>query len=298
MKTAIRSDGRVVRVEEIAPAKVNLILSVGKKRPDGYHEIVSLMETVSLSDKLTFSVEDDLLPGIKLSVSGKYSVPEDSSNLVIRAAEAFFSKIGRRFAVSVQLEKNVPTEAGLGGGSSDAAATIRALNAIAGKPLSEDGLLALAASVGADVAFCLSGGTAICTGIGEKIEQIESPAHRFYAVVKGADRVSTPEAYRALDEIGGRMTDPPVKTDLVELAHGGRIALFNDFERVVFPVCPGIAGIKARLLSLGARDALMSGSGAAVFGLFPDAASAEKAAASFPDADAFAVESVARYAPL
>ena len=90
MKTVIRSDGRVVRVEEIAPAKVNLILSVGTKRPDGYHEIVSLMETVSLSDKLTFSVEDDLLPGIKLSVSGKYSVPEDSSNLVIRAAEAFF----------------------------------------------------------------------------------------------------------------------------------------------------------------------------------------------------------------
>lgn len=295
MKTVIRSEGRIVRVEETAPAKINLFLSVGGKRPDGYHEIVSLMETVTLSDRLTVSVGDGVLPGIKLSISGKYPVPEDRTNLVIRATEAFFARIERSFDLSIRLEKNIPTEAGLGGGSADAAATLRALNAIAGTPLSADDLLDLAASVGADVAFCLYGGTAICTGIGEKIEPIGKPAHRYYVVVKGADRVSTPAAYRALDGIGARKTAAPTRDELIALARGADVRLFNDFEAAVFPVCPGIAGIKARLLSLGAKSALMSGSGAAVFGLFPDAASAKRAAAAFPDADAFAVESVARY---
>ena len=172
MKTENRSESRPVRVEERAPAKVNLILSVGARRADGYHELTSLMETVSLCDKLTVTADDTLLPEIKLSICGNYSVPEDPSNLVIRAAEAYFAATGTRFGVSVSLEKNVPTEAGLGGGSADAAATLRALNRMAGNPLSSDKLREIASTLGADVPFCLFGGTAICRGIGDVIEPI------------------------------------------------------------------------------------------------------------------------------
>ena len=285
-------------VEEIAPAKVNLILSVGKKRPDGYHDLLTLMETVSLFDKLTVKVENGVLPEIKLSVSGKYKVPEDPSNLVVRAAEAFFARVGRRYSLSIRLEKFIPTEAGLGGGSADAAATLRALNLIAGTPLTSDELRVLAATLGADVAFCLFGGTAVCRGIGDRIEPVDAPAMRHYAVVMGNERVSTPGAYRALDQFRTNNAGEiciPTENDLISLARGDDVPLANDFEAVVFHDCPSIAERKARLLSLGAKDALMTGSGAAVFGVFPNASSAERAAAAFSDADAFAVESVGRY---
>ena len=288
----------VREVKEFAPAKVNLALSVGEKRPDGYHRILSLMETVSLFDELTVRIENGSLPRIKLSISGNYSVPEDPSNLVVRAAEAFFAASGERFQISLSLLKRIPTEAGLGGGSADAAATLRALNALARKPLSPTVLSSVAATLGADVAFCLSGGTAVCSGIGEIIEPINHPAPRHYVVVMGSDRVSTPAAYRALDaaRAAGQTCAFPPKDRLVSIARGERIALFNDFEAVVFPDHPAIAAIKDRLLSLGASAALMTGSGAAVFGIFPDAAAAKSAAASFDGVDAFAVSSVGRVA--
>ncbi|MBP5349302.1 MAG: 4-(cytidine 5'-diphospho)-2-C-methyl-D-erythritol kinase, partial [Clostridia bacterium] len=157
------------QVMEIAPAKVNLTLSVGQKRADGYHDIVTLMETVSLSDKLSVRAEKTLLPGIKLSISGDYPVPEDPTNLVVRAAEAFFNALGKRFSVSISLAKNIPTQAGLGGGSADAAATLRALNRLVDEPLSSDRLALVAAGLGSDVAVSLFGGTAIWSGRAEWI---------------------------------------------------------------------------------------------------------------------------------
>ena len=297
MKTESRSDRRPDRVEEIAPAKVNLILSVGNRRADGYHELVSLMETVSLCDKLTFEADGSLLPGIKLSILGKYRVPEDPSNLVIRAAEAFFDAVGTRFGVSILLEKNIPTEAGLGGGSANAAATLRALNRMADNPLSSDKLREIAATLGADVPFCLFGGTAICRGIGDLIEPVSAPTIRTYTVVMGSDRVSTAGAYRALDENAGNcvLSVRPTEDALRSLARGESIPLQNDFEAVVFPAHPAIAETKARLLSHGATDALMSGSGAAVFGLFEDEEKAARAARAFGDADVFVCRTVPRY---
>ncbi|MBO4284511.1 MAG: 4-(cytidine 5'-diphospho)-2-C-methyl-D-erythritol kinase [Clostridia bacterium] len=298
MKTESRSETRPNRVEETAPAKVNLILSVGARRADGYHELVSLMETVSLCDKLTFEADDSVLPGIKLSILGKYRVPKDPSNLVIRAAEAFFAAAGTRFGVYVLLEKNIPTEAGLGGGSADAAATLRALNRMAGSPLSSAKLCEIASTLGADVPFCLFGGTAICRGIGDVIEPVSNPARRFYTVVMGSDRVSTAGAYRALDEQSVSSDVHPARPtveEILSLARGGAVRLLNDFESVVFSAHPVIAERKRRLLSLGATDALMSGSGAAVFGLFSDPESASRAASAFGDADAFVVESVRQY---
>ena len=285
-------------VKELAPAKVNLVLSVGGKRPDGYHEILSLMETISLYDELTVRVENGSLPGIKLSILGNYPVPEDPSNLVVRAAQAYFASSPERFPIAVSLFKRIPTEAGLGGGSADAAATLRALNRLASRPLPSGDLAAIAANLGADVAFCLYGGTAICSGIGETMEPVSDSAPRHYVVVMGRDRVSTPAAYRALDAArpAGKAPAFPGKDLLLSIARGENGALFNDFEPIVFPERPGIAKIKDRLLSLGATDALMTGSGAAVFGIFPDAARAGFAAASISDADAFAVSSVGRTA--
>ena len=286
-------------VTELAPAKVNLTLSVGQKRSDGYHDVVTLMETVSLYDQLTVTTEETLLPEIKLSVSGEYTVPEDPTNLVVRAAEAYFDALGKRFPISVSLEKNIPTQAGLGGGSSDAAAMLRALNRMVDEPLSSDRLALLAASLGSDVAFLLFGGTAICSGRGELIDPVEGPATRFYTVVMGSDRVSTPSAYRALDELREKNGAVPREISRAmwkALARGEKLPLFNDFESSVFPDHPGIAERKERLLSLGATDALMSGSGAAVFGVFPSIADAQKAAAAISD-DAFAVSSVGRYYP-
>jgi len=288
---------RTETVKEIAPAKVNLTLSVGRKRPDGYHDLVTLMETVSLCDELTVSVENEFLPGVKLSISGDYPVPEDPSNLVVRAAEAFFGAFGSRFPISVSLIKRIPTEAGLGGGSADAAAMLRALNAIVDRPLANDALLSVAAKLGADVAFCLFGGTAICSGIGDRISPIDRPAHRFYTIVMGNDRVSTPNAYRSLDSVREnteKSVSLPSSETLVSVAEGKELHLFNDFEDVVFPTYPAIAARKNRLLERGATAAQLTGSGAAVFGIFPDAESAARAAASF-DCDSFAVETVGRY---
>lgn len=298
MKTENRYEPVVDEVVEYAPAKVNLTLSVGSCRRDGYHDLVSLMETVSLFDRLTVRVENKVLPEIKLHISGTIPVPKDPSNLVVRAAEAYFARSNARFSISVSLEKNVPTEAGLGGGSADAAAMLRALNRLSDHPLSQSDLTSVAAGIGADVAFCLCGGTAICRGIGDRVEPIDDPAHRFYVVVMGDDRVSTSHAYRALDlqrETNGVTAPGSNGADLYAIAHGVNVRLFNDFESVVFPDHPGIARMKDRLLSLGATSALMTGSGAAVFGLFPDAGSASSAAAKISDADAFTVESVGRY---
>ena len=288
------------RVIESAPAKVNLTLRVGQKRSDGFHDVVTLMETISLCDVLTLKTEKTILPGIKLSISGHYPVPEDPSNLVIRAAEAFFDALGRRFPLAISLEKNVPTQAGLGGGSADAAATLRALNRMVDEPISNDRLALIAATLGSDVAFLLFGGTAICAGRGELIDPVKDPATRYYTVVMGDDRVSTPAAYRALDELREKNGTSPVSVERAEwkaLARGEKIPLCNDFESSVFPVYPGIAERKAKLLSLGASDALMSGSGAAVFGVFADLASAERAASAFDSDAAFAVSTVGRYYP-
>ena len=288
------------RVTETAPAKVNLTLSVGQKRSDGYHDVVTLMETVSLCDEVTVETSKSLLPGIKLSIFGDYPVPEDPTNLVVRAAESYFHALGERFPISISLAKNIPTQAGLGGGSADAAATLRALNRMVNEPLSSDRLALIAASLGSDVAFLLFGGAAICSGRGELIDPIPDPATRYYTVVMGNDRVSTPAAYRALDELRETCGWTPREVSRAEwkaLSRGQTVPLFNDFEQSVFPEHPGIAERKARLISLGASEALMSGSGAAVFGVFSDLKSAERAAAAFDSDDAFAVSSVGRYYP-
>lgn len=286
---------------EAAYAKVNLFLGVTEKRSDGFHEISSVMHSLSLCDRLTVGIESSVLPEIRLRVFPKSNIPEDQRNLVWRAAAAFLERVRIPLSVDLTLEKIIPSEAGLGGGSSDAAATLRALNRLLGAPLSTDELLQLAASLGSDVPFCLLGGTALCTGRGERIVPISEPLSLYAVVCKGSEAVSTPKAYRALDLLYSDFSDPSLvpmqsadgmaelcrRRDPLSVAKG----LYNVFESVVYPSCPEAMAQRDRLLSLGADGALLSGSGSAVFGLFSDLERARKAAERL-DGFAFVAESV------
>ena len=157
-----------MQINEKAYAKINLFLDVVGKAPDGYHEIVSVMHSVSLCDEVSLSVERASYSCITLSVRGE-DVPNDERNLAYIAAEAFLEKTGIAATVDITLEKQIPTKAGLGGGSSDAAAVLRALNLALGSPLTTAELCELGAEIGADVPFCIVGGTRLCRGRGEKM---------------------------------------------------------------------------------------------------------------------------------
>lgn len=288
------------RTSETAYAKVNLFLGITEKRGDGFHEISSVMHSLSLCDRLTVGLEKSVLPELKLRVSPKSNVPEDKGNLVWKAARAYLDRVGYCASVDLTLEKSIPSEAGLGGGSSDAAATLRALNRLLGYPLPSGDLLELAAALGSDVPFCLFGGTALCGGRGERIERIPRVPSLFAVICKGSEAVSTPKAYGALDLMYSDFADPSLlpaqsaelmatlcrEGDALSIAKG----LYNVFESAVYPTCPEAMAQRDRLLSLGADGALLSGSGSAVFGLFSDAERAKQAASQM-HCLAFAVES-------
>lgn len=288
-------------VSERAYAKINLFLDVLARRSDGFHEIRSVMQTVSLFDGLTVERQPADAAAIDLSVTGAPDLPCDESNLVVRAASAFLSRIGGRDALRISLEKRIPMGAGLAGGSADAAATLRACQRLWGHPLTKEELLSLAAELGSDVPFCLIGGSALCLGRGEILHPLSVPP--LYAVlVLSGERVSTLKAYAALDALY-RGFGGSVKTGGTEayeafcaLLSEGRTAggLFNLFESAVLPTCPIAAAYRERLFALGALDALMSGSGSAVYGIFSDEASAKQAERILraEGAAAFAVRSV------
>ncbi len=296
----------MISTSELAYAKVNLFLGITEKRSDGFHEISTVMHSLSLADRLTVRIEKTVLPEIKLKVSPKNNIPQDRRNLVWRAAEAYLDHVGCRAAVDLTLEKTIPSEAGLGGGSSDAAATLRALDRLLGYRLPIEELSAIAAELGSDVPFCLYGGTAFCTGRGERIVRIpESPT--LYAVVcKGSEAVSTPRAYGELDRLYRDFTDcsllPAQSADtmasLCRNGDAGAIAgkLYNVFEDAVYPVCPEAMSQRDRLIALGADGALLSGSGSAVFGLFSEARHAAYAASKM-QCLSFALESAPASVP-
>ena len=285
---------------ESAYAKVNLFLGITEKRSDGFHEISSVMHSLSLCDTLTVRAEKSILPEIKLEVFPKCGVPEDGRNLVWRAAQAYLDHVEARVSLDLTLEKRIPSEAGLGGGSSDAAATLRALDRLLGYHLPSAELSEIASELGSDVPFCLFGGTALCTGRGEKLFRINEPLSLFAVICKGSESVSTPKAYGALDRLYLDFKNPallPTQSGekMASLCRSGDAraiasALYNVFEDAVFPACPEARGQRDRLLSLGATGALLSGSGSAVFGLFENLEAA-RSAASEMGCTAFAVES-------
>jgi 4-diphosphocytidyl-2-C-methyl-D-erythritol kinase len=291
-------------VTEFAFAKINLFLGITEKRSDGFHGISTLMQTVSLCDTVTVSLKKSLLPEIKLKVLSEEPIPEDQSNLAYRAAEAYFANSDSVYSISILLEKRIPSQAGLAGGSSDAAAVLRALDRLAEKPIGLSRLLAIAGTLGSDIPFCLLGGAALCTGRGEILAPIPDPPGLYGVIVKSKEAVSTPFAYAALDRLyrdfDGTVPLPPQSAEPISaaLASGDPSAVYplcyNLFEEAVFPLCPVARSYCELMRKSGALAANLSGSGSAVFGLFRSRAEAEAVAAMIGDG-AVAVESVGAY---
>ena len=272
-------------VIESAHAKINLFLDVTGRRPDGFHDIISVMHSVSLCDMLSVSAEKSDRIEILLTTNVS-SLPTDQTNLVYRSALAYMSKFGVLAKAKIHIEKNIPVGAGLGGGSSDAAATLRAMNRIFGLA-SDKELLELAAHIGSDVPFCLAGGTAICTGRGEKVKMLHNRKNMNFVIAIGEDRISTPEAYFRLDEKFGGFIDTYNKTGedtsdifITRIENGKNVSdlIYNIFESVT--ELESIDKIKEMMTKNGAENTLMSGSGPAVFGIFKKMTDAESAGTS------------------
>jgi 4-diphosphocytidyl-2-C-methyl-D-erythritol kinase len=248
-------------------AKINWFLRIISKRPDGYHELCTLFQTVSLHDTLHFSGSEVL----ELTCDDP-SMPTDDRNLIIKAARALSEITGKNPGARIHLEKRIPSPGGLGGGSSNAAVALVGLIKLWGIDADLVELPGIAAGLGSDVPFFLHGGTAIGSGRGEIIEPVGDIAEAFILLVTPNVSVSTAEAYRRLDE--SRLTNQTAESILrvcrfmAESRDLRDKTLINDFESSVFPAEPEIARVKKALLELGAVQALMSGSGASVFAMF------------------------------
>ncbi|MEK7477605.1 MAG: 4-(cytidine 5'-diphospho)-2-C-methyl-D-erythritol kinase [Candidatus Coatesbacteria bacterium] len=259
-----------------APAKINLFLRVGSRRADGYHSIETLFHAIGLYDDLT------LKPAKTLSFRATgIPSPSSSGNLVHRAAQLLRQETGCIRGAMIRLHKRIPLGAGLGGGSSDAAATLIGLNRLWHLGLSRKRLLALAARLGSDVPFFLQGGTAVGTGRGERLRPIPSRLRAWAVLLKPSFGVSTKDAYAALDRVKSRPR-PSVSLGAIERAvHRGNLTalrVHNDFEAVVFRMHPSLARLKSSLLDAGATTAFMTGSGSTVVGLFIPGGQARRAA--------------------
>lgn len=264
-------------IRERANAKINLYLDVLKKREDGFHDVKTVMHSVTFGDDVTVSVEPSEITEVRMSIKGNKFLPTDARNLAVRAAHLFLERASITAKVTIELTKRIPVAAGLAGGSTDAAAVLRALNKIYGRLFAVSALSEIAAELGSDVVYCLFGKTALCEGKGEKITRIKCKIGYFFVIAIANEHVSTPAAYKALDALYSDF-DGSVKTNGED--HYSRLCstirtpffdtdgLFNVFESAVLPTCPGAARIKERLLALGAKAALMSGSGPSVFGVF------------------------------
>lgn len=249
-----------------APAKINLTLDVLYKRPDNYHEVEMIMTTVDLADRIGLeSTKDD---EIKI-ISADRFVPNDHKNLAYQAAKVLKDTYGIKEGVVISIEKEIPIAAGLAGGSSDAAATLKGLNEIWKLGLSLDELAELGAKIGSDVSFCVYGGTALATGRGEKIQELPAPPTCWVVLAKPKIGVSTADVYGGLNlaEI-----EHPNTAQMIEAIRTGNYSLLcqsvgNVLESVTFKLQPDVVTIKEQMRRFGADAVLMSGSGPTVFGL-------------------------------
>ena len=265
-------------VEEKACAKVNLTLSVGEKRPDGYHEVETVMTGVGLHDTVT--LYRNAGPWDKLECDPPVT-ERAGDNLCMKALRVFFEEFGpKKDFVTIQLEKRIPTQAGLGGGSSDAAAVLRALRTLYAPQMIDGQLEEMAARLGSDVPFFIRGGTALATGRGEKLAALPDMPPCWLVIVKPEESHSTVAMYAAIDGAPQRVSGDSHAVlegldsgDLAKIAAG----LSNDFQQVL-PEGSAVPAIVEALRQRGALNAQMTGSGSAVFGIFACQAGAEAAA--------------------
>ena len=257
-----------------AYAKINLFLDMVSRRENGYHNILSVMQSVSLHDVVTVEYTSGDKTEINVTCSTG-SIPQDSSNLGYRAANIYPFAKGK---IDIHIEKSIPVSAGLAGGSADAAAVLLALNDLCGNPMSIEELKALGATIGADVPFCIECGTCLVEGIGEIMNEFVSMPDYPIVIAKKGEGMSTPAAYKMLDDRYNDFKAYQPHSDMLEGLRNyapGKIyeyclGIYNLFEEVVEPLRPEVTVIKDVMNSSGAVKATMSGSGTSVFGIFED----------------------------
>jgi len=270
-----------------APAKINTCLHVLGRRDDGYHDLAMLLQPVSLYDDIDIRVEDGT--GVEARCSG-LELPESADNIAVLAARALLAASGIDCSVSIDITKNIPVAAGLGGGSSDAATVLCGLNEMLGTGFSNEQLRDIGVKLGADVPFFVAGGSAWATGIGDVLEKVDSMPALWYVLVNPGVAVSTAWVYGNL-----RLTSPG---DVAKLRRFPRTTeefvrlLHNDLEAVTMRKYPVVGKIKQRLAESGAVGSLMSGSGPTVFGVFVSEESALDAASRLSREDGWRVFTV------
>lgn len=264
-----------------AAAKINLTLDIIGKRADGYHDIRTIMQSIGLFDTVTLTQNSSK----EITVSCNHpDVPCDERNIVYKCAAAFYKRLGDKCGgLHIHIEKNIPTQAGLAGGSADGAAVVVGLNELSGRPFSSEELEEIGGTVGADIPFCIRGGTVLCEGIGTALTTLENIPECYFVLVKPPVGISTAQAYNAVDS---RKVTPETATDkmldvLNDVEKTGRF-LRNDFEDTLN--ISELLAIKKELANFeGCKGACMSGSGSTVFGIFTDREKAAVCAESFKD---------------
>lgn len=264
---------------EHAWAKLNISLDVLGLLPNGYHEMRMIMQSVSLCDDVHISLRDD---GVIQARSDLAYLPCGEENLACRAARIFFQNAGMDGAgADIRLEKRIPVCAGMGGGSGDAAAVLRGLNRLCGGCFDRAQLESMAAQVGSDVSFCVCGGTSLASGTGTELSPLPPMPDCGIVICKPPISIRTPELFKSIDSRRSRLH--PDTDGIIEALYAGQLSgiarrMFNVFEDVLPKNAGDVAVLKSRLLDMGALGAVMSGTGSALFGIFPDEAAAEIAA--------------------
>lgn len=291
------------QIIEKAYAKINLGLEITGKRDDGYHLLKMVMQTVSLYDRIgIYQTNEDDEISMDMDFGGSHpeaDVTCDDNNLCVKAARLILSRLPVSHGYYIHLVKNIPVAAGMAGGSTDAAAVLRGINAIEGDIFTRDELREMALTLGADVPFCIDGGLAVCEGIGEVLTPID---HDFKALIllgKTPEGVSTPAAYKWSDEHPdtehgdiGAVIENIRKDDIEKLSDN----IHNDLENAAKHFCPDISSIEQTMLRNGALLSRVTGSGPTVFGIFRSDSDRKQAAAALREsglcADIFSVETV------
>ena len=260
-----------------APAKINLTLDILGKRPDGYHNVAMVMQAVSLYDTVRVGFGEEEGDGISVSCPGFPDVPVDGSNIVCKAARAFFAytKVSPRLII-IEIEKKIPTQAGLAGGSADGAAVVLALNKLFDTRLKSDEMAEICSKVGSDVPFSLLGGTMLATDTGTTLKKLPHIPKCFIVICKPEISVSTAEAYSRCDSRppkGFKYTDELIKRIYSRDIRGLAECLYNEFEQVM--QLDEINEIKRIMMGAKALGSSMSGSGSAVYGIFNSGKKAE-----------------------
>lgn len=270
---------------ENAYAKLNLTLDIFPRREDGYHPLKTVMQTVSLCDEVKISIESKPGRSLRCTWADGFDggeLPQGENNLCWKAADVFFARTGKTpEGLSIRIKKRIPMEAGLAGGSSDAAAVLRGLNTLMGEPLDPFTLAEVGAQVGSDVPFCVLGGTALCEGRGEVVTILPPAPKLLITLCKPDFGISTKALYEKIDAT--EITDRPDNEAMIKVLCAGNVPeigqlLKNVFEPVAIAGHPEIESIKQTMRSCGALGTQMTGSGSAVFGIFNKKEDAEAAA--------------------